>query len=127
MAAFTDNLDLDYRHSSSEAALADSNVSLIVKRIIVESVDFIDSLQAPLLQHRISTTRTFLSWLQKKSYALIARNLGSICAINAGCGHQAGHVAVMTAHVRVFSFFRVRQAWVGLKHRKSIKFRPQRN
>ena len=116
MSTLAKNLDLHDGDGSKEGSLAHPNVTLVEVRDVVESIDFIDSLETLFLDHGKGATRSLLGWLKQKSHTLVAWHLCTIGCNNLSSCHEARHVTVVTAHMRKLSLCLVRKALVVLWH-----------
>ena len=125
MPALPNDLDLDSGDCREEGTRAHSNVPFVEVGNVVEAIDLVDSNHAFLLHHGQGSAWAFLGWLQEQSDTLIAGNFRTIrCNYGSSC-HQAGHVAIVTAHVCKGSLRLVGQALVVLRHRQAIKVGPE--
>ncbi len=67
MTALADYFDLDGRDSCEETSVADTDITLVEIREVVEPVDFIDAFKAAFFDHGQCSTWTFFGWLKQES------------------------------------------------------------
>ena len=78
MSTFAYNFNLHSEVGSEERSFAYSDITFIEVWNIMESIHFINRVEASLLNHSSRTTISFFSWLEQESNFLILWDLTSV-------------------------------------------------
>ena len=90
------------------------------------AVHLVDALEAPLVDHRLRTSRPLLCRLEEEPHRTVARQPRCTPLEQRGGADQAGHVAIVAAEVRdAFVARAVRQPILSLCHAQRVHVRAK--
>ena len=101
-------------------SLFDSDISFIKIGYIMHAIDFVNTIETFLLNHRLCPSWALFSRLEQQSNTLIRRDLWWLFYENLSCSKKHGSMSIMPAHMSMVRLRSVRQAWVIFRHEKCI-------
>lgn len=117
--------DSNNRNCCEKWTLTHSYVALVKVWDVVKTVDFVDTFEASILNHRFSTTWPFFGRLEQQSDTLALRDLIQVLLNNFSAGQKASHMPVMATHMSVVRLRPVRQIFGIFRDREAIHVSSQ--
>lgn len=114
------NVYVDHGRTSKKASWTYSYISFVEIWNVMKTINFINSIQAAIFNHRESTSRAFFSWLKNKSYKLFFWNEMPVIMENLGSCQKSNHMSIMATHMSKVSFCSVIQSRVVFRYWQTV-------
>ena len=124
VAAVTLDSYFDNGHFGKYSTIDNSNLSCVKIRYVMQTINFVNTFKTAFFYHRLSTSWSLFSWLEKKSNCLIWGYLiTTSCQYLSSCKHHS-HMSVMSTHVSIVRYCFIIESYVEFGHGQSIYISP---